>query len=154
MLTQRSLFDDAPSVAVEPTRPAIVRPPAPRRPTAEQLKREGIERAAENADSLLGLARGVVFDIARGLLPHADGVCRADGLANADDLRFEWDRMNARRVEAGDLPLRWLGNAAGAVFRNNLQVWTRVGLITSEWTEGHGNAIGQWALSYPERAAD
>lgn len=112
--------------------------PAPVPPsTGEELKREGVQRAAASKDSQLGAARCIAYDIATGVLPHADGVLRADRLCNADDV--------AAVLEAEGRPS--LGNAAGSLFAE--QVWEFTGArVKSQRAHAHSNELKVWRLKY------
>lgn len=154
MLTQRSLFDDAPSVAVEPSRPAIVRPTAPRRPTAdpaesERRKQAGVARALANSAEAVAHARGIAYAVAFGELPHADGIKRADGLCSMDDVKAGIDADNAERRAKGMRPIAPLLNAAGGVFAGNPQVWEFSGqFVKSVRPQSHANLLRVWRLKH------
>src|SRR5688500_5844460 len=84
---------------------------------AERRKAEGMKRAAAPKEHLLAIAREIAFDIQRGVLPHADGQKRADGLVTADDVFYQWQRVNRVRERQGHPAIPWIGNAAGQLFR-------------------------------------
>lgn len=150
MTKQLSLFDEpaAAPVVCAPTRPAAGE--------SERLKREGMALAAESRESLLAHARGLALDVARGILPHADGEYRADGLCHADDVAAAWaaDAIERERLNLSQLPT--LGNAAGSIFAGERQVWEP----TDKWVKStrphaHQNRLLVWKLRQkPEKAAD
>lgn len=113
----------------EPLAPA----PAPRQTTGEQLKRQGIARAVEAKQDPVAYAREVACDVARGVLPHADGEKRADGLCTADDV--------AAVLEAEGKPS--LGNAAGGLFQSEAWAWTGQ-YVKSRRTHAHQNLLKLW----------
>ena len=130
-----SLFDP-PAAAVAPSRPAVARGG----PTGEDLKAAGMAAAAESKEGQLGYAREVAFDVARGVLPHADGRTEADGLCTADDV--------AAVLESEGRPS--LGNAAGSLFRCG---WTWTGeFVKSVRPQAHVNLLRVWRLDEGARA--
>jgi hypothetical protein len=115
----------------------LVSPIAPERATrtGEALKREGMQRASEAKAPAVAVAREIALDVSRGVLPHADGKCRADGYCNADDVAMNWPE------EAEPL-----GNAAGSIFTDGN--WLDLGYVKSTRPHAHGNPIKQWRRKY------
>lgn len=125
-MTQRDLFDDgltAPTAArVAPAKPL----------TGEQRKEAGIKRAVRSHSHQVGIAREMAYDIARGVLPHADGEKRCDWLCTADDV--------AAAIAAAGMPP--LGNEAGGVFRDGN--WEAVSMTTAKRPASNGNLLRVW----------
>lgn len=90
---------------------------------SEQLKREGMDKAAKN-NPLLGAARQIARELAARL-----------GTVNMDDVCWE---MYRRGMDS-----RQLGNAAGSVF-NGWQ-WTGE-FVKSKRPESHSNLLRCWRL--------
>jgi hypothetical protein len=106
---------------------------------AERRKQEGMQRATWGKERLLGHAREIALDIARGVLPHADGsVTSGAWTCNADDIAAQFEREG----------LPWIGNAAGSIFvdRN----WEAVGLVKSCRPHAHKNLLRQWKWKHKE----
>lgn len=108
----------------------------------ERRKAEGMALAAASKEHLLGRAREFAYDIARGVLPHADGVKSAVGLCNADDVYAAWERDGDRRERQGLARVPWIGNAAGSIFVG--ANWEAVGLVKSARPHAHANLLRQW----------
>ena len=108
----------------------------------ERLKREGMRLAAMKEPDLLGQAREIAFDIQRGMLAHADGAIAANGLCNADDVAYQWQRMNEGNKAKGLPQLDWIGNAAGHLFQGGN--WECVGMVKSARPHAHRNLLRQW----------
>ena len=138
-MNQLCLFDAA---------PVGLAPPSPSRPalkSGEQLKREGMAVAAESRESLLAHARSLAHHVAVGLLPHADGQCRADGLCTMDDVAAAWAADAVERERAGMRQLPSLGNAAGSVFSGDPQAWEFTGqFFKSQRPIAHSNLLRVW----------
>lgn len=117
-------------------------------PTGEQLKQEGMQRAAESKASLVGHMRGLALGIAKGELPHADGEFRADGLVTLDDIYVAWEYDNEQRRENGEPEIKGtLGNAAGQVLAGLKHMWRFTGVrVKSQRAQSHANELKQWEL--------
>lgn len=143
-MNQLSLFDEP----VASAGPPVCAPPKPRRPagsTGELLKREGMQRAEAAKFDAVAHARGLAYDIARGLLPHADGQYRADGLVTMDDVQAAYQADAIERAAKGMAALPSLGNAAGRMFAGNPQAWEWTGEFTkSQRPEAHSNLLRVW----------
>lgn len=124
MTSQRDLFDWG---VAEP----LAKPAPKPAPTGQQLKDEGIAKAAACRDTLLGIARGYAYDIA---CSRPDHTCHMQ-LVN--------EAMAADGYGG-------LSNAAGAVFRNNPQVWEATGRThTDTRPQAHNNKLDIWRLRFP-----
>lgn len=126
-MKQLSLLDTSPA---EPT---VQQAQAERDLHEGQRRKEaGIKRAVRKHSEQVGIAREMAFDIARGVLPHADGEKRRDWLCNADDV--------AAAVKAAGMPP--LKNEAGGVFRDGN--WEAVDITIAKRVISNGNLLRQW----------
>lgn len=117
---QQSLFADPPKPQPAPTREPT---PAER---AEQLRQEGMRRAAEARKAPIAEARGMACELA---------LASPYGCVTADDI--------AAALAAEGLP--GLGNAAGAVFAHYKHVYQWTGVwAKSTRPESHGNLLRVW----------
>lgn len=96
-------------------------------PTGEQLKAEGMRRAAESKESQLGYARYLAVDLAR----DNGGLCHAD--------------MVAAALEAEGRPS--LGNAAGSLFSGDQWTWTGE-FVKSQRPHAHSNLLRLWRYKF------
>ena len=104
-------------------------PVQPSLPLGEQLKRDGMAKAAENRKGVLELARGIAIGFA---LSRPTKTCCADDVIEALIIR-------GHRPEE-------LGNAAGSIFKRD--TWT----FTGEWKpsrrpSNHARFVRVWQLS-------
>lgn len=99
----------------------------------ERLKREGMERATWGKERLLGHAREIACDVARGELPGADGITRRVGICTADDVAAQFEREG----------LEWIGNAAGQLFQDGNWTWTGR-MVKSARAHAHQNLLREW----------
>jgi hypothetical protein len=131
MSQQLDLFD-TPSPAQSPAIPlAPVRGEASE---GERRKREGMERATWGKERLLGHAREIAHDVARGAAPKANGRTVADGLCTADDVAAQFEREG----------IEWLGNAAGHIFFHDKN-WEFTGrMVKSERPHANCNLLRVW----------
>lgn len=127
-MNQLDLFGD--TTAPTPYDHNPLPPPLPEE--GEARKRAGIERAVRAHSEQVGIAREMAYDIARGVLPHADGETRCDWTATADDV--------AAAIKAAGMPP--LGNEAGGVFRDGN--WEAVGLTKAQREASNGNLLRVW----------
>lgn len=150
-MDQLCLFEVDPTPPAPPVTKSRKEPPRPvREPTAQQLKREGMDRAEWGKERLLAHAREIAHDIATGVLPKCDGELRADGLCHADDVAAAWKRENESRIARKLPPTPWLGNGAGGLFSRLPHVWELTPKrFTSRRPESHGNELKVWKLRNP-----
>lgn len=121
-MTDKLLFDDL--YAAETTSQAAARRQAEAEAAeGEQLRREGMERAAKSGAGLLGVAREIAFDLQR----ENGGLCNADQVAE----------VMAREGYPS------LGNAAGSIFTSGNWEWTGE-FVKSERAQAHQNLLRQW----------
>jgi hypothetical protein len=130
MTTQRTMFDvEAPAQYDN-----MPLPPAPdRKAEGERRKREGMERATWGKERLLGHAREIAHDVARGVLPRANGRYNSNGICVADDVAAQFEREG----------LEWIGNAAGQLFQDGNWTWTGK-LVKSDRPHAHRNLLREW----------
>lgn len=112
-MTQPTLFD----LYREPLAP----------PTGEQLKSDGMRRAAESKQSQLSYARYLAIDLAKA----NSGLCHAD--------------MVAAALEAEGKP--GLGNAAGSLFAGDQWKWTGE-FVKSQRAIAHSNLLRLWKYQF------
>jgi hypothetical protein len=134
-MTQRSLFGDTTAPAQYDHNPL---PPQPlpeegEARTGEQRKREGMERATWGKERLLGHAREIACDVARGVLPRANGRYNSNGICIADDVAAQFEREG----------LEWIGNAAGQLFQDGNWTWTGQ-MVKSSRAHAHQNLLREW----------
>ncbi len=100
----------------------------------ERRKRLGMERATWGKERLLGHAREIACDVARGVAPKADGRPVADGLCTADDVAAQFEREG----------MEWLGKAAGHIFFHD-ENWVFTGrMVKSERPHANCNLLRVW----------
>jgi hypothetical protein len=109
----------------------------------ERRKREGMERATWGKERLLAHAREIACDVARGVLPRANGRCSDSGIVTADDVAAQWDRENEERKAKGWPTVDWVGNAAGHIFKDGNWEWTGQ-LVESSRPHAHKNLLREW----------
>lgn len=115
---------------------------------SERRKQAGKDMATWNKEHLLAHARELSVDIARGILPHADGRREADGLCTADDVAAAWEREQDAKVKANDKHIRveWIGKAAGHLFRSG---WEFTGQwVKSARVQANANDLRVWRLKH------
>jgi hypothetical protein len=133
-MNQQSLFETSPAEPTTEQSQREERQLEERRRAWEGERRAdaGIKRAVRSHSEQVGTAREMAFDIARGVLPHADGEKRRDWLCNADDV--------AAAIKAAGMPA--LGNEAGGVFRDGN--WEVVAITKAKREASNANLIRQW----------
>lgn len=135
-MTQRSLFGDTTAPAQYDHNP-LPPQPLPEKGEAdhegERLKRIGMERATWGKERLLGHAREIAHDVARGELPRANGCHTLYGVCTADDVAAQFEREG----------LEWLGNAAGQLFQDGNWTWTGK-MVKSSRAHAHQNLLREW----------
>lgn len=94
----------------------------------EQLKLEGMQRAADNRAALLGIARGIAEDLAL-----------RNGRVTADDVY--------QRLESLGYDVSMLGPAAGSLFKTR-KFESSGAMVKSERTSNHRRLIHVWSLRH------